>query len=144
MSGGLNYGYDNYQYRWNNSSPQYVHRDPIITYDVPLSHNDHLVFNENPVVLEEEHLRVNYKPTHVERDEQYFVPANNSHRHHDHSTGPRKVHFVEHEEKVTKSVDSFGNHKVYKESVDTEADGFIKLKHKNFESSKTRTFDSFY
>lgn len=129
-----NYGssYDNYQNGWDSVSPQYVHRDrdPVITYGgVPHSHNR--------VVFEEERPIASYYPEQVVFKEEYSVPV---HKHHHH--GPRKqVQFVEHDEKVTEVVDNFGNHKVYKESVDIEADGFINRKHKNFESAKS--FNSF-
>ncbi|KAF5792879.1 hypothetical protein HanRHA438_Chr00c60g0859941 [Helianthus annuus] len=135
--------YDNRQYGWDTASPQYVRRDPVIAYDVPQSHNGHLGYDENRIVFEEERPVASYYPEHVVFEEQYSVPVHKNHYHS--STAPRKqVHFVEHQEKVTESFDSFGNRKVYKESVDTEADGFINRKHKNFESTKTGTFNSFY
>ncbi|KAI3785806.1 hypothetical protein L1987_44932 [Smallanthus sonchifolius] len=144
MSRTLNYNhsYDNPQYGWNTASPQYAHRDAIIAYDVPHSHNGQLVFDENRIVFDEERPVASHYPKHVVFEEHYSLPVQKNHHY---STGPRKqVHFVEHEEKVTESFDNFGNRKVYKESVDTEADGFINRKHKNFELSKSGTFNSIY
>ncbi|KAK1433853.1 hypothetical protein QVD17_10771 [Tagetes erecta] len=121
--------YDNCQNGWDSVSPQYVHRDNVIPYSVPQSHNRFVFEEERPVA--------NYYPAQVVFEEQYSVPVHKNHHH-----GPRKqVQFVEHEEKVTEVVDNFGNHKVYKQSIDTEADGFINRKHKNFEAA--RTFNSF-
>ncbi|KAI3759431.1 hypothetical protein L6452_07241 [Arctium lappa] len=132
MSGPFNYGssFDNYG-------------NPRTSYDVPQPHNAHLVFDDNRVVFEEDRPVANSYPTRVVFEERNSVPLHRNHRHG--SKEPRKqVHFVEHEERVTEFVDSNGNRKVHKESVDNEADGFIQRKHKNFELNKFGTFNSYY
>ncbi|GKA59060.1 hypothetical protein Tco_0758373 [Tanacetum coccineum] len=112
----------NRQYSWDTTSP---------AYEAPQPRNIHLVSEDDRIMIEEERPIASYYP------ERVSAPVHKNHH-------PRKhVHFVEHKEKVAESFDSFGNHKVYKENVDSEADGFIQRKHKNFELSKTNTFNSF-
>ncbi|KAI3499478.1 hypothetical protein L1887_35279 [Cichorium endivia] len=136
MSRGYNYGY-------GFDNREYLHRDPRITYDAPQSGNVNLVFDDNRVVFEEKRPLVSSYPNYVVIEEHRVSPVHRNHRHG--SMEPRKqVHFVEHDERVIESVDSFGNQKVYKESVDSEADGFINKKHKNFELNKFGTFNSYY
>lgn len=54
-----------------------------------------------------------------------------------------RVHSAEHEI-ITEVVDrNNGRLEVHQESIDTEADGFIRLKHKNFELSKWETFKGY-
>ncbi|CAH1423270.1 unnamed protein product [Lactuca virosa] len=152
MSRSLNHGYG-FNNRMN------MRRDPIITYDVPQSSNIHLVFDDDRVMFEDERPIVGYPhrvafeehherpvvgyPNRVVFEEHHASPVHKNHRHG--SIEPRKqVHFVEHDERVIESVDNFGNQKVYKESVDSEADGFITRKHKNFELNKFGTFNYLY
>ncbi|GJU47607.1 hypothetical protein Tco_1204873 [Tanacetum coccineum] len=96
----------NRQYSWDTTSP---------AYEAPQPRNIHLVSEDDRIMIEEERPIASYYP------ERVSAPVHKNHH-------PRKhVHFVEHKEKVAESFDSFGNHKVYKENVDSEADGFIQL-----------------
>lgn len=63
----------------------------------------------------------------------------------DHAPQARKgrVHFAEHDT-ITEVVDrKNGKFEVHQDSIDAEADGFIRLKHKNFELSKWDTFKKY-
>ncbi|KAF1002968.1 hypothetical protein AG4045_030344 [Apium graveolens] len=54
-----------------------------------------------------------------------------------------RVHFAEHDT-TTEVVDrKNGRLEVHQDSIDEEADGFIRLKHKNFELSKWETFKGY-
>lgn len=107
------------------------HERPVVGYPHRVAFQEH---HERPIVG---------SPNRVMFEEHHASPVHKNHRHG--SIEPRKqVHFVEHDERVIESTDNFGNQKVYKESVDSEADGFITRKHKNFELNKFGTFNYLY
>ncbi|KAA8540763.1 hypothetical protein F0562_024318 [Nyssa sinensis] len=88
---------------------------PSMVTDAPPYPGVHMIFNHN----------VGYEDEGHESRRKHHAPA-----------AHKKVHIVEYEQ--TTEYDRNGNCKVVEESIDMEADGFIKQKHKNFERNKIK------
>lgn len=129
MLRSYNSNQNQYQYSWDKTTPYEYHEhmsiiesSPGVLPDVSRYVNAQMLFNKK-VAYEEERGR----PVHPYEK----IQACAAHK---------KVHFVENE-KIT-DVDKNMKHEVHEErSVDAEADGFIKQKHKNFELAKWATFN---
>lgn len=125
-SSNYNEKQNQYQYGWDTNTPYEYHEhisiiesSPGVLPDVSRYVNTQMLFNKK-VAYEEER-----RPVH--QYEKIQAPA-----------AHKRVHFVEND-KITE-VDKKKKREVREErSVDTEADGFIKQKHKNFELAKWAT-----
>lgn len=96
-----------------------IQRMPSMMGDYPSFPNVHEVLNDKPSNADEN----NYHQKKV---------TNKNH----HQSSEKNVHFAEPDKKMNE----VGKHVVDEKSVDVEADGFIKQKHKGFELCKWDTF----
>ncbi|GLT53786.1 hypothetical protein SLA2020_270350 [Shorea laevis] len=124
-------------YGWDtNSSYDYhshihrMERVPTMLPEIPQYPNVHKAFNN----------KVSY-------EEEYRGESDYKHGHNKHQTAPvrfqEKVEVIEYEradEQFEAGGKNVGSCEVYEESVDVEADSFIKQKHKGLELCKWKTF----
>lgn len=116
------YANDKLDYGWNTTSQGYhdhvlrIERMPSVITDLPRYPNIYMMLN-------------NHNNATAHKDEEPRLITNTSHHKNQAPQGDKKVHFVKQE-------------KTNGGSIDAQADGFIRQKHKKFELSKWETFNA--